>query len=58
LITENGKPSDYLVDIDHFEQIQKKLKLPEGLARSKKAIIEDRVFPHTDAKKRMARWIE
>ncbi len=29
LITEHGKPSAYLVDVDHFEQIQKKLKLSE-----------------------------
>ncbi len=58
LITEHGKPSAYLVDVDHFEQIQKKLTLLEGLARGEKAILEDRIVPHEDAKKRMARWLE
>lgn len=58
LITEHGKPSAYLVDVDHFEQIQQKLKLLEGLARGEKAIMEDRVVTHEEAKKRMARWRE
>ncbi|MDX1640907.1 MAG: type II toxin-antitoxin system Phd/YefM family antitoxin [Balneolaceae bacterium] len=58
LITEHGKPSAYLVDVDHFEQIQKKLKLLEGLARGEKAFLEDRVVPHEEAKKRMSRWLE
>lgn len=58
LITEHGKPSAYLVDVDQFEQIQKKLTLLEGLARGEKAILEDRIVSHKDAKKRMARWLE
>lgn len=58
LITEHGKPSAYLVDVDHFEQIQQKLKLLEGLARGEKAILEDRVVSHEEAKKRMSRWLE
>jgi len=58
LITEHGKPSAYLVDVDYFEQLQKKLKLLEGIARGEKAILEDRIVSHADAKKRMARWLE
>ncbi len=58
LITEHGKPSAYLVDVDHFDAIQKKLKLLEGLARGEKAILEDRIVPNAEAKKRMARWLE
>lgn len=58
LITEHGKPSAYLVDVEHFEQIQKKLKLLEGLARGEKAILENRVVPHEEAKERMARWLK
>jgi prevent-host-death family protein len=38
LITEHGRPSAYLVDVDHFEEIQKKLELFEGLARGEKAM--------------------
>ena len=58
LITEHGKPSAYLVDVDHFEQIEKKLKLLEGLARGEKAILENRLVSHEEAKKRMAGWLK
>jgi prevent-host-death family protein len=58
LITEHGKPSAYLVDVEHFQQIQKKLKLLEGIARGEKAILEGRAVPHEEAMKRMARWLE
>lgn len=58
LITEHGKPSAYLIDVDHFEQIEKKLKLLEGLARGEKAILENRVVSHEEAKKRMTRWLK
>ena len=58
LITEHGKPSAYLVDVEQFEQIQKKLELLEGLARGEKAILEDRVVSHEDAEKRMQRWLK
>lgn len=58
LITEHGKPSAYLVDVDHFELMQKRLKLLEGLARGEKAILEGRVVPHSEAKARMSRWLE
>jgi prevent-host-death family protein len=58
LITEHGRPSAYLVDVDHFENIQKKLSLLEGLARGEKGILEDRIVPHAEAKERMARWLK
>lgn len=58
LITEHGKPSAYLVDVEHFEHIQKRLSFLEGLARGEKAILEGRIVPHSEAKQRMARWLE
>jgi prevent-host-death family protein len=58
LITEHGRPSAYLVDVDQFEKDQKKLKLLEGLARGEKAILEDRIVPHEQAKNRMKRWLK
>lgn len=58
LITEHGKASAYLVDLDHFEQIQEKLMLLEGLARGEKAICEDRTISHTEAEERMERWLK
>jgi hypothetical protein len=32
--------------------------LLNSAARGEKAILEDRIVPHEDAKKRMARWLE
>ncbi len=58
MITEHGKPAAYLIDVDSFEHIQKKLKLLEGLARGEKAILEDRVVSHAEAKEYMARWLD
>jgi prevent-host-death family protein len=58
MITEHGKPSAYLVDVEYFDHLQKKLKLLEGLARGEKAILEDRVVSNSEAKKRMARWLD
>ncbi len=58
LITEHGKPSAYLVDVDHFQQLQKKINLLEALARGEKAIQEGRIVSHDEAKKRLARWLK
>ncbi len=58
LITEHGKPSAYLVDVDSFENLLRRIKLLEGLARGEKAILESRVISHDNAKKKMSRWLE
>ena len=58
LITEHGKPSAYLVDVDSFENLLRRIKLLEGLARGEKAILENRVISHDNAKKKMSRWLE
>ena len=58
LITEHGKPSAYLLDVEHYEYIQKKLSLLEGLARGEKAILEGRTVSHKDAKDRLDRWLK
>lgn len=58
LITEHGKPSAYLVDVESFEILLRRVKLLEGLARGEKAILEDRVVTHEKAKKKMSRWLE
>lgn len=58
LITEHGKPSAYLVDVQHFEKLNAKLALLEGLARGEKAIQEERIVSHGEAKQRLARWLK
>jgi hypothetical protein len=40
-----------------FESMESRLSLLEGIARGEKAILENRVLSHEDAKQRMARWL-
>lgn len=58
LITEHGKPSAYLVDVDSFENLLRRMKLLEGIARGEKAILEGRVVTHEEAQKKMSRWLK
>jgi prevent-host-death family protein len=57
LITQHGRPAAYLVDVETYEQTQRRLAVLEGIARGERAIEEGRVVSHTEAKKRMARWL-
>ena len=58
LITQHGKPAAYLVDVDTFAAMQERIALLEGIARGEKAILEKRTVSHSEAKKRMGRWLE
>ena len=58
LITEHGKPSAYLVDVDDFESQQNRLRILESIARGETAIAEGRTIDQADAKLAMAKWLE
>lgn len=58
LITQHGVPSAYLVDIETFETLQRRMTLFEGIARGEKAIEEGRAVTHKQARRRMARWLK
>ena len=58
LITQHGKPAAYLVDVDTFAAMQERIALLEGIARGEKAILDKRTVSHSEAKKRMGRWLE
>lgn len=58
LITQHGLPSAYLVDVESYELMQQRMALLEGIARGEYAIAEGRVVTHTQAKKRLARWLK
>ena len=58
LITQHGLPSAYLVDVETYDLMQKRMFLLEGIARGERAIAEGRVVSHADAKQRMARWLK
>ena len=57
LITQHGLPAAYLIDVKMYETMQNRLTLLEGIARGEKAILEQRVLSHREAKEKMARWL-
>ncbi len=57
LITQHGVPSAYLVVVETYEALQRRMSLLEGIARGERAIEEGRTLPHAQAKQRLARWL-
>ena len=58
LITQHGLPSAYLVDVESFENLKRRIKLLEGIARGERAIEDGRTLSHEEAKSRMSRWLK
>jgi len=58
LITEHGRPSAYLVDVDDYEMMQNRMNILEGLARGETAILEGRTFSHAQAREKMSKWLK
>jgi len=57
LITQHGVPTAYLVDVETYETLQRRMCLLEGIARGERAIEEGRTLSNSQAKQRMARWL-
>jgi prevent-host-death family protein len=57
LITEHGKPSAYLVDVEDFEFMQHRMRILEGIARGESAILENRSFTQAKAKEKLHKWL-
>jgi prevent-host-death family protein len=58
LITQHGVPSAYLVDVETYETLERRMTLLEGIARGERALDEGRTVTHAQAKQRMARWLK
>lgn len=58
LITQHGVPSAYLVDVESYETMQRRMGLLEGIARGEKAAADGRTLTHGQAQRRMARWLK
>ena len=58
LITQHGLPSAYLLDVESYLLMQQRMAVLEGIARGEHAVAEGRVATHTQAKKRLARWLK
>ncbi len=57
LITEHGRPAAYLVDVQTFDEQQRRIRILEGIARGERAIQEGRTVTHEQARRRMKRWL-
>jgi prevent-host-death family protein len=58
LITQHGVPSAYLIDVQSFEKLQRRITLLEGIARGERAMEQGRVVSQSKAKSHMARWLK
>ena len=57
LITQHGLPSAYLVDVESYELLQRRMNLLEGIARGERAVDEGRTLTHEEAQARRSRWL-
>jgi prevent-host-death family protein len=57
LITQHGRPAAYLIDVDTFEGLQRKMSILEGIALGEQAIRDGRTVSQEDAKLRFAKWL-
>lgn len=57
LITQHGRPAAYLIDVETFEALQRKLSILEGIALGEQALREGRTVIQDEAKLRFAKWL-
>lgn len=57
LITEHGKPSAYLVDVDTYDMMQSRMQILEGIALGEKGVREGRTLTKNQARKKMQKWL-
>ncbi|MFK4753486.1 type II toxin-antitoxin system Phd/YefM family antitoxin [Oceanobacter antarcticus] len=58
LITEHGEPSAYLVDVQDYEFMQRRLALLEALSTGERAVLDKKTLTHAQAKERMGKWLK
>jgi prevent-host-death family protein len=58
LITQHGKPSAYLVDVETYELQQRRMAVLEGIGRGEMAVADGRTVSHRAAKTRLAKWLK
>lgn len=58
LITRHGRPAAYLLDVDTYETLQRRVAILEGIARGERAVEEGRTLTYDQAKERLSRWLK
>lgn len=57
MVTEHGKPSAYLVDVQDYEFMRRRFELLEGLSRGELAVFEGRTYSQSEAREKMSKWL-
>jgi prevent-host-death family protein len=57
LITQHGRPAAYLVDVESYEDLERRVAILEGIARGERALEEGRTVTQRQARTRMKRWL-
>jgi len=58
LITQHGKPAAYLVDVQSYDDLNRRLSVVEGIALGEQSIRDGRVLSQAEAKRRLSRWLK
>jgi prevent-host-death family protein len=58
LITQHGKPAAYLVAVDSYEEMNRRLSVLEGIALGEQAAHDGRVVSQNKAKRRFSKWLK
>lgn len=58
LITEHGQPSAYLVDVEDYQMLQRRLSLLDGLAKGERDIQTGNIRTHAEAREKLNKWLK
>jgi prevent-host-death family protein len=58
LITEHGLPSAYLVDVEDYDFMKRRMNILEGIALGEKAVNAGNVLSNEQAKEKMKKWLK
>jgi prevent-host-death family protein len=58
LITQHGKPAAYLVDVESYDEMHRRISVLEGIALGEQAVRNGEVYSQAEAKRRLSRWLK
>ena len=56
LVTQNGHSAVFIVDVEVFQQQERKLQILEKIARGEREIAEGKGIPHEKIRAEVAQW--
>lgn len=58
LITEQGLPSAYLIDVDEYEMLQKRMALLENIAKAERDLAAGEVYSQNEVEQSFEKWLK